>query len=155
MPKWKREHLSFIKNIRQISNSPLPTSQTRSESMGPRCSSNKRTSFINYSDLQTIEIPDDLVQCPHCLRKFSYSNLIFHLTFLFIEACDRHIAVCSNIKNKPKPPPSLASLLSYKSNSFVNRSGSRTNQDKQISISEYRYDYQRGNGDERIRNNIA
>ena len=70
MPKWKREHLSFIKNIRQIgNNSPLPSSMSRDEGSAARSSAKK--SYLNDKTLETIEFLDDLVICPHCQRKFS------------------------------------------------------------------------------------
>ncbi|TNV85950.1 hypothetical protein FGO68_gene7102 [Halteria grandinella] len=45
----------------------------------------------------------DLIQCPHCLRKFSN------------KLAESHIKACKNIKNRPKPPPTIAQILNHRS----------------------------------------
>ena len=47
----------------------------------------------------------------------------------YLEACDRHIAVCSTIKNRPRPPPTLANILNINARNESKRT-----------ISEYKYD---------------
>lgn len=45
----------------------------------------------------------DLLQCPHCMRKFSN------------KLAESHIKACKNIKNRPKPPPTIAQILNHRS----------------------------------------
>ena len=79
---WRSEHKDFIKNIREAK---------------------KLSSFMkaggDVRDLPPVShgpasVPSDYVNCQHCGRNFNQT------------AGARHIPMCRNIINKPKPPPS-------------------------------------------------
>ena len=55
--------------------------------------------------------PDTRVQCPYCERRYAQN------------VADRHIPRCKDIVNRPKPPPSKASVLNKSKNEALDRSG--------------------------------
>ena len=79
VPKWKREHEQFQANIAYMKK------MKKAEEAG--------------IDIRTIEAPkqtyvdNSLKACPHCARKFNET------------AHERHVKICKNVFNKPKPPP--------------------------------------------------
>ncbi|KNC47433.1 uncharacterized protein AMSG_02451 [Thecamonas trahens ATCC 50062] len=77
--KWREQHAEFIALVRNAKE------VTAFEKAGGKLSDLPPPSPSSSSS--------SLVPCPHCTRKFSR------------QAAERHIPICANNENKPRPPP--------------------------------------------------
>lgn len=84
LPKWKKEHLSFITNIRG----------------GDAAATGKNI-------LKEFIYDSEYLKCDYCQRKFNQSKTN-KIIYDVLEAFDRHYEACKTMKHRPKPPPSLS-----------------------------------------------
>ena len=84
VPEWKKQHIDFINHIRYAKR--MTTVQKQGGDIR----------LLAPPPAQLADPTADYVQCPHCRRKYNQ------------QAAERHIPLCKNIINKPKPPPRAA-----------------------------------------------